>query len=71
MMRPWRVDRTDEERSEGTVVLFLDAEIVQAAAEVDRTLIQLALGRTLRERLRAGASLARVASRFRAAPPGR
>ena len=49
----------------------LDAEILEAASEVDRTLIQLALRRTLRERLRAGASLARLAARFRAAPRGR
>ncbi|MDC0742207.1 hypothetical protein [Polyangium mundeleinium] len=49
----------------------LDPEILEAAGEVDRSLIQLALGRTLRERLRAGASLARLAARFRAAPQGR
>jgi hypothetical protein len=46
----------------------LDAEILEAASEVDRMLIQLALGRSLRERLRAGASLARLAARFRAVP---
>lgn len=49
----------------------IDAEILQAAAEVDRTLIQLALKRSLRERLRAGASLARLAARFRATSGGR
>ena len=46
----------------------IDAEILQAAAEVDRTLIQLALKRSLRERLRAGASLARLAAGPRFSP---
>ena len=49
----------------------IDAEILQAAAEVDRTLIQLAMKRSLRERLRAGASLPRLAARFRATSGGR
>ncbi len=61
-----------EQTSEGPpdrerALAALDAEILEAASEVDRTLIQLALRRTLRERLRAGASLARLAARFRAA----
>jgi hypothetical protein len=43
-----------------------DPDILQAAAQIDRSLIQLALARPLRERLRAGVALARLASRFRA-----
>jgi hypothetical protein len=43
-----------------------DPDILQAAAQIDRSLIQLALARSLRERLRAGVALARLASRFRA-----
>ncbi len=42
----------------------MDAELVAAAEEVDRTLIQLALERTPFERLRAGIAMARFASRF-------
>jgi hypothetical protein len=43
-----------------------DPDILQAAAQIDRSLIQLALARPLRERLRDGVALARLASRFRA-----
>jgi|GEM_PF-3019051 hypothetical protein len=43
-----------------------DPDVLQAAQEVDRSLIQLALVRSLRERLRAGVAMARLASRFRA-----
>ena len=43
-----------------------DPDILRAVAEVDRSLIQLALARSLRERLRAGVAVARLASRFRA-----
>jgi hypothetical protein len=43
-----------------------DPDILRAVAEVDRSLIQLALARPLRERLRAGVAMARLASRFRA-----
>jgi hypothetical protein len=66
------IERASERHSDLEGMLTaLDAEILEAAGEVDRTLIQLALRRTLRERLRAGASLARLAARFRAAPRGR
>jgi hypothetical protein len=43
-----------------------DPDILHAVAEVDRSLIRLALARSLRERLRAGVAMARLASRFRA-----
>jgi hypothetical protein len=42
-----------------------DPDILHAVAEVDRSLIRLALARSLRERLRAGVAMARLASRFR------
>ncbi len=42
-----------------------DPDILRAVAEVDRSLIQLTLARSLRERLRAGVAMARLASRFR------
>jgi hypothetical protein len=42
-----------------------DPDILRAMAEVDRSLIRLALARSLRERLRAGVAMARLASRFR------
>jgi hypothetical protein len=50
-----------------------ERELQQATAEIDRTLIQLALARSLRERLRAGVAMARLASRFQreTAPNGR
>lgn len=65
-----RGNGTPADRAEA-VLAALDAELLEAAGEVDRTLIQLALDRSLRERLRAGASLARLAARFRAAPGSR
>lgn len=43
----------------------MDAEMVAAVAEVDETLIQLALQRSPFERLRAGVAMARFATRFR------
>ena len=43
-----------------------DPDILRAVAEVDRSLIRLALARSLRERLRSGVAMARLASRFRA-----
>jgi hypothetical protein len=43
-----------------------DPDVLLAVAEVDRSLIQLALALSLRERLRAGFAMARLASRFRA-----
>jgi hypothetical protein len=43
-----------------------DPDVFLAVAEVDRSLIQLALARSLRERLRVGFAMARLASRFRA-----
>jgi hypothetical protein len=43
-----------------------DPDILHAVAEVDRSLIRLALARSLRERLRAGVAMARLASKFRA-----
>jgi hypothetical protein len=38
--------------------------LAEAAREVDRTLIQLAMSRSLRERLRAGVAMSRLAARF-------
>jgi len=47
----------------------LELDLAQAVAEVDRSLIRLALTWTLRERLQAGTAMARLAARFRRAPP--
>jgi hypothetical protein len=41
-----------------------DPSLEEAAREVDRSLIRLAMNRSLRERLRAGVAMARLAARF-------
>jgi hypothetical protein len=45
--------------------LLEGSALADAVAEVDRTLIHLAMERTLAERLRAGVAMARLAARFR------
>jgi hypothetical protein len=46
-------------------LLAQDAELAVAVGEVDRSLVELAMMRTLGERLRAGVAMARLAARFR------
>lgn len=55
----------DGPRTSADLLQQMDAELVAAVAEVDETLIQLALQRSPFERLRAGVAMARFASRFR------
>lgn len=61
-----RLPTIPERRRTSTELLEqMDPELVAAVAEVDATLIQLALQRSPFERLRAGVAMARFASRFR------
>jgi len=46
-------------------LLNQDAELARAVGEVDRSLVELAMMRTLGERLRAGVAMARLGARFR------
>jgi hypothetical protein len=51
-------------RTSSELLAEMDPELVAAVAEVDETLIQLALQRSPFERLRAGVAMARFAMRF-------
>lgn len=55
----------EQRRTSADLLALMDAELIAAMAEVDTSLIQLALRRSPFERLRAGVAMARFAARFR------